>query len=268
MSCLPSQNKCEWSEIKFFVDHYNSMHGSAYRREACLDVQTRDCAQPEMLCRDDNSGDEIVIERKLLVWPLDYVERHKNEHDLFERTLALLSTDVRAQPFTLRFTTVPHVRKIEKRTLLASKWAEALQSTAISLMPGQYMSSSIPFPWALYKEFAGERDEDEPMLGFKIVWISRLPPELSDPLSLPTKLIDTLHQYYASCERKFASFESTKKVLLLQWIPSSNGSELCATWWLELFRTYPPPPCIDEIWSALNYGEDQWAYSAVYERHS
>ena len=80
-SCFPPDGKCEWNHLSGFVARYNDMFGTTYRRSACLDVETRDEKEPELLLEAPGES-PIVIERKSVVWPHEYFSDHRNEHDL------------------------------------------------------------------------------------------------------------------------------------------------------------------------------------------
>lgn len=268
MSCIPSSSKCEWSEIRYFVDHYNLVSGSAYRRKACLDVKTRNCAQPELLCCDESTRKEVVIERKLLTWPANHVEQHKNDHDLFNRIGDLLGPLLESHPYTLEICPPRNMRKREERVALASALINEITKDLPSLRPGKPLSSTTPFRWSLQKECLGERDDGEPTDGLKIVTHEMMPEDLLDPGQLPPQLLESLSKYYSACEKKFNDFGLATKILLLQLLPVSLASGLADTWWQQLLSHHPPPSTIDEIWCAVDYGEEARGYNKVYGRLS
>jgi len=268
MSCIPSSSKCEWSEIRHFVDHYNVVSGSAYKRKACLDVETRNCAQPELLCRDEITRKEIVIERKLLTWPANYVEQHKNEHDFFKTISASLGAQLGAHPFTLEMCPPRNMRRRKEREVLSSKLANVITGCLTSIRPGDTFSSTIPFPWSLQMEYLGEREDDEPTCGLKIVTHEAMPEELKDSSRLPPQLLENLSKHYSSCDKKFNNFGQATKILMLQLLPVSLVSGLDDIWWQQVFSLRPPSSIIDEVWIAVDYGNEVWCCNKVYERSS
>jgi len=70
MACLPSSSKCEWQEIRIFVEHLNETTSSNFVHKRCLDIEIRDSKQPEVLCSDRER--ELTIERKTFLWPPEY----------------------------------------------------------------------------------------------------------------------------------------------------------------------------------------------------
>src|SRR6185295_1465472 len=87
MGCLPESGGCERAQTDPFVDHLNDIEKSDYQHVACLDVIDRNSPQPEALYIDESTGERLVIERKNIVWPSDYAQRHKQDHLLGERLI-------------------------------------------------------------------------------------------------------------------------------------------------------------------------------------
>lgn len=81
--------KCEWFQggLVEFIHHYNNECGTSYTLTKCLDVERSGGAtpkMPEVLLTDSKSGVQMVIERKSVVWPGDYIRKHENEHAFAE----------------------------------------------------------------------------------------------------------------------------------------------------------------------------------------
>jgi hypothetical protein len=74
--------KCEWlgGGLDKFVRHYNQQCGTAFSLTKCLDIVNISGITPkapEVLLTDSGTGKSMVIERKSVVWPDDYIHRHK-----------------------------------------------------------------------------------------------------------------------------------------------------------------------------------------------
>jgi hypothetical protein len=80
MNCLPQSGGCEKPFTVAFVAHLNSTENASFNHRACLDVEERTTPQPEALYEDNITNRSLVIERKSVVWPLDYIRRHRNDH--------------------------------------------------------------------------------------------------------------------------------------------------------------------------------------------
>ena len=95
-SCLTPGGECEWFHIKDFVTAFNATHGTSYYRSKCLDVYGKDQRQPaqaskrpEVLIESDVDREvPIVIERKAVIWPIDFQRDHSKEHILPDRVVA------------------------------------------------------------------------------------------------------------------------------------------------------------------------------------
>ena len=81
--------KCEWlgGGLDAFVRRYNDQCGTAYALTRCLDVvkiSGTTPKEPEVLLTDPGDGKQMVIERKSIVWPPNYIHRHRLGHDFAE----------------------------------------------------------------------------------------------------------------------------------------------------------------------------------------
>ncbi len=73
--------KCEWrgGGLDKFVSHYNRENGTSYVHTECLDiVRTGGQTKPkaEVLVTDATRSTLMVVERKSVVWPPNYILRH------------------------------------------------------------------------------------------------------------------------------------------------------------------------------------------------
>ncbi|KXB07064.1 hypothetical protein AKJ51_02145 [candidate division MSBL1 archaeon SCGC-AAA382A20] len=126
--CLNS--KCEWRFIKGFVDLYNREYGTEYSRKVCPDVQIRDNKQPEVILEDGTTGKEIVIERKTVVWPVNYIENHVHWHQKAEEKAR--RGDYYEESFQEEFT-------LEARHKALKGFSEQLKS-ALESVPDKFAS--------------------------------------------------------------------------------------------------------------------------------
>ena len=52
----PSRGKCEWEELKSFVELFNIQFGTKYTLSSCLDQKDRTNPQPEILLEDKDQN--------------------------------------------------------------------------------------------------------------------------------------------------------------------------------------------------------------------
>ena len=110
-TCLTPGSECEWFHLKDFVDEFNAIHGTSYYRLECTDVYGPDNKQParapkrpEVLLESVSDGeDQIVIERKAVVWPSDFQRNHSKEHFLPDRVINFLGGEFNDSTYQLAF---------------------------------------------------------------------------------------------------------------------------------------------------------------------
>src|SRR4030095_9091487 len=96
MGCLPTSGGCEREHTDRFVDHLNGTESRGFRHALCLDRACRNTPQPEALYIEPDSGDRLVIERKAVAWPVDYIIGHRKDHlvaDLLGDRLGTITED-------------------------------------------------------------------------------------------------------------------------------------------------------------------------------
>src|SRR5258705_10868388 len=101
MGCLPESGGCERSQTDPFVGYLNEIEKTNYRHVACLDVLDRNSAQPETLYVDIETSKRMVIERKYIVWPVDYARRHKQDNELADRLIEGLNDLTADRPYSI-----------------------------------------------------------------------------------------------------------------------------------------------------------------------
>lgn len=275
MGCLPSSEKCEWIELKGFVENYNRENGTSFAHKCCLDRVHRDHPQPEVLCLDALRGDRMVIESKHLIWPPGSAEAHKAWHRLADAISGELTGKLGASPFTLRFS-APDSYKDSDITALAREIASAAERAAHVLQPGEcrYLNTSMPV--TIEREYPNSRDEETPpdALCFSDIdhgsdgLIDHSRYLLEDNAIIPADFVTMLSNIYEACESKFADYADCRRVLELRTVSGSMASDLGSYWWQQFFAEHPPSPSIDEIWFTFNYGDGDngWIRKRIYPR--
>lgn len=263
MACLPSSSKCEWADIQHFVSTYNEQEHACFELAECLDVINSTVKMPEVMCKDANSGQIIVIERKALLWPPDSVKRHKAEHVFWEAILDALRKDTSDAPYLLRVEMPPSVNHNELKKI-AGDLAEIIRLVIPSLAAGGGIRFTRTVMCSFSREYPDSRDWDEPKTGLKIETDQPIAVELLDPTSTPEEFTLKISGFFSDCVKKFSTFPSARRILLFNCVSSQIYTDCGECWWQEYLRINPAPDEIDEIWSSHNYYEDKWAFERLH----
>jgi hypothetical protein len=265
MGCLPNSGRCERQRTEPFVQYLNDIENISYRHEACLDLIIRNRPQPEVLYVEPSTAQRMVIERKTLVWPIDYAERHQADHFLADHIMDELRELTADAPYGL---TLQSGISIDRKKLREVAQAIVTQITAhiATLRPGDILRSAHPdLPWEFYLDVSGERSDFAPQKGLIIRW-PQSTGLLHNPDRLPTRLESEIIKCFQSCTRKFSEYTNDRRVLLLD--PYDDMKYLGLWWWEGVLTRIFPPQEISEIWLAI-YGwltdwEEGWIFQKLY----
>ena len=170
--CFPPDSKCEWVDLRSFVKKYNRTHAKTYCRSACLDVESRNDSEPEVLLV---APDEIpiVIERKSVVWPPEHFAGHRNEHDLLHTFVGALCS--RSDPFSDDvYQLVVNAISLAGRSKrdvhgVATRIADVVLAHQGEARSSGGIARAEPIPWRFRPVPSCERDESVPTRGIGIV---------------------------------------------------------------------------------------------------
>ena len=270
-SCLPPDTSCEWASLRDFVGHYNGLHGTAYRRTACLDVEERNTKKPEVLLEAQGEI-PIVIERKSIVWPpgREYLADHHKSHQLLADLVRRLN--LRDNPFTGS----PHQLTVKARDLkgksqkqvarFAEEIADMVLSNPANAKSACGIASADPIKWRFRALSPDERDEIVPDTG---IGIEVLEDELSgsgdNHIGIKEGYAKEFNRWAENAAEKFAQYDDCRKLFLVQFFGESSV-------WLgdqeivEIIESAHLPKMIDEVWVArqewvsLNDFEIAWEH--------
>ena len=262
MACLPSASKCEWKELQYFISHYNAINSTRFELEECLDIQHAS-AQPEVMCKDANSGQLMVVERKSIIWPANHVEKHKAEHIFWNAIIDNLKPATDGAPFTLHVEMPPTVNHVALRNI-AKDLAVSIKGGIHSLVDGSGFHFTRPIKGSIFKEFPNDRDCDEPAVGLKIEFNESIVEELKVAARTPPEFSKKIVGYFHSCERKFTDYASIKRILLFNYVSGQLFSDCDQNWWQEFLCIHKPSEVIDEVWSSYNYYKDDWGFEKLH----
>jgi len=252
MPCLPQSGGCEKPFTDAFIEYLNRTEGTRYVHRECLDVADRQNPQPEALYVDSERSIQLVIERKSISWPVDYVHRHSNDHfvsEVFSKEMESLQLN---DLYELRLPMLIEGTQPELRSFVVDA-ARKIRLHWPKVAAGRILRERVneKWWWAFRKVSASDREDEAPSIGwqFNFVgqssdWFDRL-----DPSRPPADLVSALQKIYSSCAKKFALYTHARRVLVLA--PYEDLRYQGADWWHDLFSSVPPPTEIGEVWLGM-----------------
>ena len=212
--CLPPSGKCEWRNIRLFIEFINRRFGTNYGLEKCLDVVDRKNPQPEVQVMDRISGRRMVVERKNLVWPSDYVKYHRGEHVFMDEFIARAGQLFDDGPYVLR---LRGPLNGNKQTIIgyAQAIAEEIANRKQDLYGNGRIVSSRPFLWSFARlgHFEREIYGDVDGVGVEFWEESSMEPGVYEKGI--EEIRRTLIRHLMSAARKFSNHADSLRILLL-----------------------------------------------------
>lgn len=264
MGCLPESGGCERQRTDPFVNHLNKLESRRFVHDMCLDQVFRNTPQPEALYLDSDSAQRLVIERKTLVWPPDYVIKHKNDHLVADLLIEGLRDVTSNAPYTIELNADlvgprPDLVEFAKQILTTVRDRfSALESQGII---GETRPNRS---WRIYRDDPLDRRENgEPETGLGIRWYP------DDPLDLmiaepPNELLSNISRLFASCVLKFQGYLDARRVLLID--QQGQLRYLGDIWWSHIFEALHPPFEVPEIWLAAYDWITEWKQDWIFEK--
>ena len=251
--CFPSRSKYEWADLRGFVAQYNAINGTAYERVACLDVETRDRKAPELLL--ESPGEiPMVIERKSVVWPRDYLSDHGNEHPLYAlRPDALDGVFVdAAYQLTVDGNYLKGKRKKDVIGIV-EEIARLVISNSVMSKNRLGIRSEIPIPWSFHPLEPQELDSSDSKVGV-LVNID-LPIKSDEIFGIFGESSNAEAGYAEEFDRaakgaaaKFEEYYNCRKILLVQFFgddPLIMDEDI-----IQIIKSARLPNMINEVWLA------------------
>ena len=170
-TCLTPRSKCEWSDLRHFVDNYNKAQGTAYKLSKCLDVENRTGKEPEVLLEAPGEI-PIVLERKSVVWPANHGREHSTVHYVFDCLFDRLTSQSYGlftdAAYQLQINdSLEDMTKSEARRI-ANQIADSVLSKLTKAKSYQGIGGQKPVKWNLSQLEPWEMDEFTPEAGLEI----------------------------------------------------------------------------------------------------
>jgi hypothetical protein len=255
MGCLPESGGCERQRTDPFVNHLNKLESSRFFYNACLDRVFRNSPQPEALYVDADSAERLVIERKTLVWPTDYVIRHKNDHFVAELLIEGLQDLTSGAPYGIEL----EVGLVGRHTDLGAfshQIITAVRRRFSETERGRIIGSTkLGRRWRFFREDPSSRREDgEPETELIIRWSPD--PTLDMTSDPPHELLGHVSRLFDSCVLKFEGYLDARRILLVD--QQGELRYMGDLWWARIFERLPPPFKISEIWLSTQDWITEW----------
>ena len=229
-----------------FVSHYNRENRTNYALAECLDILRtggRTEPKPEVLVTDASRSRQMVVERKSVVWPPDYILRHQIEHDF--ANVIWQQTKDRFQDDCYELTvSAEELGKLDSRSV--KQIALEIGSVLVGNPSSMPIRSLTPVPWHFHR--ANTYDDSGTRKG--IVVIHEDPMMALEDFNRDDAVVGTaaaMERELAEATPKFSGYEAARKVVLLDFY----GNELCDEDVPLLLERISLPQAIDEIWMSV-----------------
>jgi hypothetical protein len=260
MSCLPSGSKCEWSDLKHFVAELNLREESDYSRTSCLDLCS-DVKQPEVLCTS-SVGKKLVIERKAVIWPAEYAEKHRAEHRFFDFICQKFKPVLDATSAYELQISPPDLISDKLLTKHVEKIYAAIFPRLAEVERGIVISELSPLAFRFQKQPSSERSLDEPCAGLAIVTIEKEVPLLDNQGRMEESFCQHLQQLINTASLKFTDYQSVRRILVIQPFSSSLYAAMLDVG-ADMLDSLNIPSMIEEIWMIFHIENDAWSFTRL-----
>lgn len=249
------------------MEHLNRVEGTEYVHQACLDRLIRDRPQPEALYEDPRTGAALVVERKSVVWPRDYAERHARDHLVVDRLWSELPRRVADGHYVL------HLEYLFKG--VSADVSEYVEEVTQGVKQGLKRvecgatigSSREGRSWSFREQHPSEHGDWGRAEGVVVLFDlrgQRLAGRTAiDPSAhVQPELVRTL----ASAGAKMRDYTTASRVLLLH--GHGDLEHMPADWWNDNLAMAGVPDEIDQVWTGeyeyFDDGQEDWFYDRVW----
>jgi hypothetical protein len=257
------QGKCEWygGGLDEFVSQYNHECATEYAHTECLDIVRIGGAtakQPEVLVTDKADGKRMVIERKSVVWPSDFILKNRNEQAFAETIWEVTAGRYNDACYEL----IVSVREMEKfNTRTVKTIANEIGSVIAGLEPSRLpISGATPVNWVF-----GRANSDEQGDRRGIVVIHQKNATFEDFLfddSAKTGTASAIEKELGEASPKFDGYPGARRVVLLDFY----GTALWEDDIPPLMLSVTVPANIDEVWMTKRDWVSEEDFDIGYER--
>src|ERR1700733_4814995 len=255
--------KCEWlgGGLDAFVRHYNEQFWTACALTKCLDVvkiSGTTPKAPEVLLTDSGTGKQMVIERKSVVWPPNYIQRHRLGHDFAELIRTKTHGLFRDGAYTLNLNSRECDVLSSKVILEAGREiGDIVSHLKAADLP---VRSAKPIKWSFRKASPGEEEEERP--GITVIHEHWMTLEDTDDADARAGTSLQMKTQLEAASAKFEGYSQCQKLVLLDFY----GTDLWEDDIPVLLAGITIPGVIDEVWRTIRDWISSDDYQIGYER--
>ncbi|SNT13800.1 hypothetical protein SAMN05421770_104338 [Granulicella rosea] len=255
--------KCEWlgGGLNGFVDHLNRVYGTAYALTRCLDVVQISgvtSKEPEVLLTDSENEQQMVIERKSVVWPPNYLHRHQLEHDFANTVWQHTRGSYRDATYELSLNS-REFDQLDRKQIhdIANQIAAAMARVTPEQLP---IRSRTPLRWSFRKVPEGEQENQSP--GIIVSHQQSLSFDDPDDDSARAGTTSQIQSQLEAAAAKFNNYSECRRVVLLDFYGTEIGEDEIP----ELFKDVTIPNEIDVVWRTVRDWTSEDTYDIGYDQ--
>lgn len=249
MNCMPQSGKCERHLTDPFVIFRNSLRSASFAHEACLDQIHRNSKQPETLYRDA-SNRALVVERKCVMWPIEYAAKHQSDHRFVQGIADSLSNVANGRHLTVDLSDLSPLRGLSRadRLNFVEDISEQISNSIAAIENGGIVEcAKHGIRWNCRNDELHHVSNGHTGGGVMIEWAEAGRPEI--PPTAPRELREKMSEIFLDCVGKFMDYPTATRALLLE--PFGLIRNAGNAWWAELCSLLDVPPGIDEVWLSI-----------------
>ena len=204
-----------------------------------------------------------IIERKSLLWPPNAAEIHRAEHRFWRFLISEIGKiNLPDYSYSLYIDTTHVVRDSEllRMAKTISSWIDLNRH---SLATGGLVSGIEPLRFAFS---LGDCERGAPTSGITIHTDEHEFDDLKTPASVPALFSASVNKFFQSATEKFSTYADCTKVLLLNFTSANLYDYLDSDWWSKYLEQNLLPPCVDELWSSLEYEPSRWSFTQLHPK--
>ncbi len=261
---MPTSCHCEETILAPFVTAYNRHAGTRFSFKERLDVGGN-TPEPEALYVDEFSGNRLVIERKNVVWPRDYVKVHHSLH----MVTGIIADVIKPHVHSTKAYRLAMPDQIAGPLAALRSHGRSIGETIVKNLANVHGGQTIGSEqsgreWSFRLETAFEREYTDNAAGVRYVFNGKITP--LDWGEVPSGLEMELLRLLSSASRKFSRHADARRIVVVDFMGDMrypSGAVLDS-----LFRSIRMPAAIDDVWyytqdliTDVHYG---WVYQQLW----